>query len=80
MCNWEGTGVVHTVPVILTKSSGEGYHIHQSDEDNSGSRLDVHDKHISCLRIIIVVIKHHDQKHLGEERVYLTFISWIIVH
>jgi hypothetical protein len=32
------------------------------------------------VRVIIAMMKLHDQKQLGKERVYLALISWIIFH
>jgi hypothetical protein len=32
-----------------------------------------------CLRVTTAVIKHHDQKHLGKERVYLAYTSTSLV-
>lgn len=35
---------------------------------------------IVLVRAIIAVAKHHGQKHLEEDRVYLVYISQILIH
>ena len=37
-------------------------------------------KDIVLVRVTVAVMKHHDQKQVGEKRVYLTYISTSIVH
>ena len=48
--------------------------------DISRSDLQVGKRRYVLVRIILAVIKHYGQKATSRERIYLTYISWVMVY
>jgi hypothetical protein len=44
------------------------------------TELELEKQLVLCLKVTVAVMKHHSQKQLGEDRLYLAVIFGVIVH
>ena len=50
------------------------------EDDNPGRNQAVGPREPALVKLLIAVMKQHDQKQLEEETVCLAFISWTTIH